>query len=56
MGHDRDSGGNSSAEMFELTEQDLDLDSGDEDAIKVKDGDDDDWMDPDNREARRGVR
>jgi hypothetical protein len=56
QGHDRDSGGNSSAEMFELTEHDLDLDSGDEDAVKVRGEDDDDWMNPDSQERRKGVR
>jgi len=44
-------------EAYELTEQDLELDSGDEDAVKVGtvDGDEDDWADPARREIK-GVR
>jgi hypothetical protein len=48
---DRD-GPASSAEAYELTEQDQDLDS-DEDAVKI--GGDEDWADPDSREMK-GVR
>jgi hypothetical protein len=49
----------SSAEMFELTEQDLD--SGDEDAVKIGAGtrlheEEDGWMDPDSREMKSSVR
>ena len=44
-------------EAYELTEQDMELDSGDEDAVKVGtvDGDEDDWADPARREIK-GVR
>ena len=41
------------AEAYELTEQDLG--DSDEDAVKVGDGDEDDWADPDRREMK-GVR
>jgi hypothetical protein len=40
--------------MFELTEQDL---SGEEDADVVRvSGEEEDWADPDGREAKKGVR
>jgi hypothetical protein len=42
-------------EAFELT--DRDTDSAEEDAIKIERQEDEvDWMDPDQREARRGLR
>lgn len=42
------------AEAYELTEHELS--SGDEDATKIGGEDEVDWMDPDRREARAGVR
>ena len=41
------------AEAYELTEQDMG--DSDEDAVKVGDGEEDDWADPDRREMK-GVR
>jgi hypothetical protein len=45
-------------EAFELTDRDLDNLSEDEDAAKLggQDEDEVDWMDPDQREVKRGLR